>query len=536
MASECSNPGEVETLGGAPLSQASSARPALTSAPDARLSRAERRLVTAGVMLAFALAALEATVVSTALPTVVGELRGLSLLPWVTAIYLLTSTTTVPIYGRLADFYGRRPTIMVGIGLFLLGSILCGAAQSMEQLILFRAVQGIGAGAVQPIALTIVGDSYSLEERARVQGLFSLVWGTASVFGPLLGAFLTQFWTWRLVFYINLPFGLLAAYVLWRYLRENVQRRRHQIDYIGTIALTIGVSALLLGLLTGGQEWAWLSWPTAALFGSAAVVLGVFGWWETRVAEPAVPLNLFRNRLVAVASLGATLIGFNLFGLTVYIPLFVQGAQNASASTAALGLGPMLLAWSLTATFSGRLILRFGYRPIVIVGTALVVGGAALLTQVQVETPLGWTMLATGLTGTGLGLCNVSYVISVQNAVPWSLRGLATATNQFVRTIGGTLGVAILGSVVNNVIADRVASLRLGDSGLAASEAANRLLDPVARASLPEPVRAGLSAAVADGLHAAFLVLFAVSLIGLVIVFWFPRGKAGDLGYQQPEA
>ncbi len=259
------------------------------------------------LMLGMSLASLDSTIVGTALPTIVGKLGGISLYSWVFSAYLLTSTTTVPVYGKLADLFGRKPMFLFGAGLFLLGSLASGAAQSMVQLILFRAIQGLGAGAVLPIVLTIIGDIFTLEERARVQGLFSGVWGLSSIVGPAVGGLIVDHFSWRWVFYINLPFGLLSVVLLTIAFKEQVERRKRSIDYIGTLTLTLGVVALLFGLLQGGQSWAWLSWQSLALFGASIVLLIAFLYQEMRAREPVLPLKLFTDRIIAARSIAAGL-------------------------------------------------------------------------------------------------------------------------------------------------------------------------------------------------------------------------------------
>src|SRR5947209_19524861 len=292
------------------------------------MTKQAKILVTLGLMLGTALAALDTTIVGTALPSIVGKLGGITLYSWVFSAYLLTSTSTVPIYGKLADLYGRKPIFLFGTALFLIGSVACGSAQTMEQLIVFRAIQGLGAGAVLPIVLTIIGDIFALEERARMQGFFSGVWGLSSIVGPAVGGLIVDHFSWRWVFYINIPFGLLSAFLLIVSFKEHVERKKRRLDYAGTFALTGAIVALLFALLQGGTTWAWDSLPSIGLFATAIVLTTLFLWVERRAAEPILPLTLFDNRIIAIASIGGVVLGIVMFGVTSYVPLFVQGVNG----------------------------------------------------------------------------------------------------------------------------------------------------------------------------------------------------------------
>src|SRR6059058_2925586 len=336
--------------------------------------------VVIALMLGMSLAALDTTIVGTALPSIVGKLGGISLYSWVFSVYLLTSTTTVPIYGKLADLYGRKPIFLFGSTLFLLGSILCGAAQSMEQLIIFRAIQGLGAGAVLPIVLTIIGDIFELKERARVQGLFSGVWGVSIVIGPALGGLIVDHFSWRWVFFINVPFGILSCLLLALALKENVERKKQKLDYIGTLTLTGSIVALLFFLLQGGTTWPWLSLPSFGLLVLCLVLVAAFLFQEQRAPDPILPLSLFTNRIIAVSSLGGIVLGILMFGITSYVPLFVQGVQGGTATSAGITLGPLLLAWPIAATISGRVVIRYGYRFTSVLGMAFAAIGTGMIT------------------------------------------------------------------------------------------------------------------------------------------------------------
>jgi len=499
------------------------------------MTRHDRRIVTIAVMLGTALAALDATVVSAAMPTIVGRLGGFSLYPWVFSAYLLASTITVPIYGKLADLFGRKRMFTIGAVLFLLGSGLCGAATSMPLLILFRVIQGFGAGGVQPLTSTIVGDIYSVEERGKVQGLFSGVWGVSSVIGPAIGGLITQYISWRGIFYMNLPFGLLSIILLWVYLHEQVERRRPRIDYLGATLLAIGVTALLIGILEGGVDFPWDSAPILTLLALAVVCLALFVWQEFRAPEPMLPPRLFRQRIIAVSTLGALLLGTLIIVIPSYLPLYVQGVEGGTALIAGLALAPLSVFWPAGSYLCGVLVLRLGYRPSALAGVALSSVGLALLL------PLGWLnasvpataaliLIGMGLTGFGLGILSLTYLIAVQNNVPWNQRGVATASNQFSRTIGGAIGVSALGAVLNAQLGGRLAATGINLSAIADPTqpgqhlTINALLRPETRAALPSDLLAHLVGPLGASLHILFLIMFALAVLGIISAWLLPSG------------
>lgn len=512
------------------------------------MTKKSKITIIVALMLGMSLAALDTTIVGTALPSIVGKLGGITLYSWVFSAYLLTSTTTVPIYGKLADLFGRKPLFLFGSAVFLLGSIASGAAQSMVQLIIFRAIQGLGAGAVLPMVLTIIGDIFALKERAKVQGLFSGVWGVSSVVGPALGGLIVDHFSWRWVFYINVPFGLLSAFLLIISLKENVERKKRSLDYLGTFLLTGAIVALLFALLQGGTAWAWASLPSIGLFVLAALLFVLFIFQEQRVSEPILPLSLFANRIISVASIGGLILGVVMFGVTTYVPLFVQGVKGGTATSAGITLGPLLLAWPIAATFSGRLVIRYGYRSVASIGAFLAVVGMFLITLFNGGTGLPFIVIAMLVTGTGLGLASTAFILSVQNAVPWHQRGIATASTQFVRTIGGTIGVAIMGTILNAqmalhfspIFAHFPAVVAHLPTGIAPS---NVLLTPEVRASLPTDFLSQLQTALAQSLFWVYVLMLLLAIVWLVAMFFFPGGNAEQYAYKentedaaQPEA
>lgn len=503
--------------------------------------RQARFVVVIALMFGMALAALDTTIVGTALPSIVGKLGGFSLYSWVFSAYLLTSTTTVPIYGKLADLYGRKPLFLIGTGVFLLGSVASGAAQSMEQLILFRAIQGLGAGAVLPLVLTIIGDIFELSERARVQGFFSGVWGVSSIVGPAIGGLIVDHFSWRWVFFINVPFGLLSALLLILFFKEKVVRAKATLDYAGTLALSGSIIALLFALLQGGSSWAWISPQSLSLFALFAVLMILFLWLERRAPEPILPLALFQNRIIAVASIGGLILGVTMFGVTTYVPLFVQGVKGGSATDAGIVLTPLLFSWPVASVLSGKLVLNWGYRKVAVGGALLTTLGAALLLFFRQDTSLVLIIAAMILIGTGLGMDSTAFILSVQNAVPWRLRGVATASTQFVRTIGGTIGVAFMGTILNVQLAERFSPIfaQFADATrhLPRNVApANVLLTPNIRTLVPANFLQQLQNALSGGLFWVYLVVFALMLVSLLAMFWLPGGRADQYKYKEGEA
>jgi len=501
------------------------------------MSRQAKIIVTIALMLGMFLGALDGTIVSTALPSIVGKLGGISLYSWVFSAYLLTSTTTIPIYGKLADLYGRKLIFLFGTALFLLGSILSGSSQSMEQLILFRALQGLGAGAVMPIVLTIIGDIFELEERARVQGLFSGVWGLSSVLGPALGGLIVDHYSWRWVFYINIPFGIVSGLLLFLFLKENVERTKHSLDYFGTFTLTAGIVALLFALLEGGTAWAWGSAPSILLFALFVVLTGLFLYQEYRTSEPILPLTLFKNRIIAISSIGGLVLGILMFGMTSYVPLFVQGVKGGTATSAGISLMPLLFAWPVAATVCGRLVISLGYRVTASLGMGLATAGALMVTLFNPGTSLPFIVIAMLLTGAGLGFVSTSTLLAVQNAVAWRQRGVATASTQFFRSIGGTVGVAAMGTILNAQMATLFPPIFARFASAAARlprnvAQANVLLTPGARSLLPAAFLQQLQAALSQSLFWVYLLALILAVIGLAIMFLLPGGRADKHTYR----
>ena len=407
--------------------------------------------VVAALMLATGLAAIDATIVATAVPQIVGDLGGFSKFPWLFSIYLLTQAVTVPIYGRLSDVYGRKPILLLGIAGFLAASVLCGVAWNMYALIAFRGLQGIAAGAILPMTTTIVGDLYEPAERGKIQGYISSVWGISAVAGPTLGGVFAQYWTWRGIFFLNIPIGIGAAWLVHRHLHERVERREHRIDIAGVVVLTVGLSLLILALLEGGVSWAWTSPPSVALLVIAVVLLVAFIVVEQRVAEPILPLWVFKRRTLVAGNLAGLAIGAIIIGQTSYVPIYAQKVVGVGAVVAGLSMAAMTIGWPIAATAAPRAYLRIGYRTTAIAGSAFAVAGCLLFVAfVHADSHVWRVAVASFVIGIGMGWASVATVVAIQSAVEWRDRGVATGTNMFLRSLGSAVGIAVFGSIFNN--------------------------------------------------------------------------------------
>jgi len=415
--------------------------------------RSDRGPVLVALMLSTGLVAIEATILATAVPSIVADIGGFTQFPWLFSIFLLAQAVSVPIYSKLADTVGRKPIILVGIGFFLIGSILCGVAWDMTSLIVFRAVQGLGAGAVLPVSITITGDIYTVRERAKVQGYIASVWAASSVIGPSLGGLFAEFLTWRWIFFVNIPLCFIAAFMLIRAYHETVERQKHRLDLAGAIVLTIGLSLLILAVLEGGQAWAWVSWQSIGAFSIAAALLAAFVLIERRAAEPVLPLQLLSGRLILTTSLISFGVGAVLIGLTSYVPTFLELTAGATPVLSGLAVAALTLGWPISASQSGRLFLRIGFRSTALIGLGVAVLGAVGLFTASFVPNVWTTAISCFVVGLGLGLVASPTLIAAQSSVPWSERGVVTGANMFLRSMGSAVGVAIFGAIANGVIA-----------------------------------------------------------------------------------
>lgn len=488
-----------------------------------------------GVALGIFMGALESTIVGTAMPTVIATLGGIEIYSWVAVAYMLTSTIMTPIWGKMADLIGRRPAMFGGLALFLLGSALSGAAHSMGQLIAFRALQGLGAGALFPVGLTIVADLLSLERRTKMIGIFSGMWGVASLFGPLAGGFLTEHWSWRWVFYINLPFGLLAGAIIWfAYTEQHARRTNIKLDYAGTITLALAMLVLLILVERGS-----LSSINVVTLGALIVVgLGVlFVRIEHRSPEPLIPLNLFRYRMVTVTTLHGLFAGMMLFGSMIYLPLFVQAVLGGTPTEAGQILTPFILAWVLSSIIGSRLILRVGYRWVSITGMAVMLTGALMLSLVSPATTRSQLAVAVIFMGLGAGLTIATLMIGAQHSVSRKQLGVVTSTVQFARSIGAALGIGTMGAAMSWSLRHELArgGSELASLSLQHGDVAS-LIRQTTRTAISPEAALFLQKALATSLQKSFLMGLIAVLIATVISLLLPGGKAHDLAHDEQQA
>ena len=421
--------------------------------------RSERGPILISLMLTTGLVAIDSTILATAVPSIVKDLGGFAQFPWLFSVYLLAQAVSVPVYAKLSDTVGRKPIVLIGIALFLAGSILCGFAWSMPALIAFRALQGLGAGAIQPMAITIAGDIYSVAERAKVQGYLASVWAISSVVGPTLGGVFSQFASWRWIFFVNVPLCILAGWMLMRSFHEKIERRKHRIDFAGAALLTAGTSLLILAVLEGGQAWAWNSLWSIGAFVLGGLILVAFVIVERFAAEPVLPLWVFSRRLLVTTTLVSLGVGAILIGLTSYVPTYLEGTINTVPLVSGLAVAALTMGWPIAASLSGRFYLRIGFRNTALLGMTFAIIGAISLAVTSVHPSVAFVAISCFVVGLGMGLIATPTLIAAQSSVGWNERGVVTGTNMFARSIGSSVGVAIFGAVANAIIGGSAAGV-----------------------------------------------------------------------------
>ncbi|MCC7081250.1 MAG: MFS transporter [Burkholderiales bacterium] len=417
-----------------------------------------RRWVLAALMCTMMLAAMDTTIVSTAIPQIVGDLGGFRLFSWVFSIYLLAQTVTIPVYGKLSDQFGRKPVLIAGTLIFLAGSAASSLAWGILPLIVFRGLQGLGAGAIMATVATLAGDLYSVRERALVQGWLSSVWGIAAIAGPLLGGAFAEYASWRWIFLVNLPIGALALGLIAVFLHETHERRRPRIDYAGSALVLAVVGILIFGLLQGGQAWPWLSLPSLLTFGACAALLALTVWVERRAAEPVMPGWLWRQRVLLGSNVATIGMGIVMMAPNAYLPTFSQSVQGLGPIAAGLVLASMSLGWPTASALSGRLYLRVGFRDTALIGAALLLLASVAFTSMPAPQPVWAVVLDQIVLGAGFGLLSTSLLVGLQSVVGWSQRGVVTGANLFSRYLGQSLGAALFGTVFNAAVAARLES------------------------------------------------------------------------------
>ncbi|AEH52693.1 MDR family MFS transporter [Heyndrickxia coagulans] len=484
------------------------------------------KAVTIALFVATFLTAIEGTIVSTAMPRIVSDLKGIGVMNWVFAIYLLTSAVTVPIFGKLADLYGRKKIFTAGTIVFLAGSTLCGLAGSMGQLIVFRAIQGIGAGAIMPVTNTIVADIYPHEKRAKMLGFMGAAWGIAGVIGPLFGGFFVDELTWHWIFFINLPFGSISVLMVILFLHERVEKTENAIDVWGAATFSAGMLALLYALQKGGDTNDWGNPVILGLLAGSVILLGLFILIEYRHPDPLMPLSLFHIRAISVSSLVCFLGSAVLMGINVYIPMWIQGLEGHGATLSGLMLAPSPVLWMLGSFAGGRLQLKYGDRLAFLTGMAFILGSTVWLSLFSLGTQEWSFYVFSAISGFGFGIVMTISLVSVQSAVDWSLRGAATASNTFFRNLGQSAGSAVFGTYFNAKIAGELAK---GNPGGFTTNSLNRLINPESAGRFSEAAREWLRHVLFSGIHSIFILLAVISLVCFLLSFAVPKaeGKKG---------
>jgi EmrB/QacA subfamily drug resistance transporter len=469
-----------------------------------------KRNIVISLMVAMFLGAVEGTVVTTAVPTIVKALSGFELISWVFSIYLLTSAISTPIYGKLSDLFGRKNVLSIGIVIFLTGSFLCGISGNMYQLIIFRAIQGLGAGSIFTVTYTIVGDIFTLSERAKVQGWLGTVWGVASLAGPFLGGFLIEYLSWNWIFFINLPFGILSIVLLQKNLNESVQKRKVKIDYAGTVVLSASVLIFLYGTMSKGESNNLYSPMTIAALLTALALLILFYFIEKRASEPIIPTNIF-TRTNTIVNIISFLISAVLIGVDVYMPLYMQNVLGFSPTIAGLSMAPMSISWTISSVILGKAIPKYGERAVIALSTAITLISCILLATLSISSSITVVVAYAFIMGLGFGGAFTTLTIVVQSSVDYSTRGAATAANSLVRTIGQTIGVSILGTVVNLSIVKYFNSL-----GIKGIKPDDLYTSTAVSSNLSvEQIRASIF----SGVNVVFIILVFVTLICLALSF-----------------
>ncbi|UJF32152.1 MDR family MFS transporter [Paenibacillus hexagrammi] len=481
--------------------------------------------VVVGLMLGLLLAALDQTIVSTAMPTIVSKLGGFEQFVWVFSAYLIANVTAMPIFGKLSDMYGRKLFFIIGIIVFMIGSALCGTSGSMTQLIVYRAIQGIGGGALMPITFAIIFDIFPPEKRGKMQGLFGAVFGISSVLGPVIGAYFTDYVTWQWIFYINLPMGIIALLLIIFSYHESVHHSKPKIDWGGTVLLTAAILSLMFALELGGKEYAWGSWQIITLFVGFVVLLLVFIAIERVASEPIVPLDLFKNRLFS-SSMGASFAyGAILISAGTYIPIFIQGVFEGSATSSGSVLTPMMLGVVASSALGGRFIGRFSYRNVLLGSIALVIVGTALLSSISIDSKRWVITMFMIVLGLGLGANFPVISMSSLHKIDFRRRGSVTSLVGFFRSVGSAIGVAVFGSVQVNSLADKIKEAVPNPAMAEKFHDARALLQPEVRAQIPPDVLHKLIAALADSIAAVFQITVIIAVLGLIFILAMGNAK-----------
>ncbi|MBV7272465.1 MFS transporter [Clostridiaceae bacterium UIB06] len=479
-----------------------------------------KRNIIIAVMVAMFLAAVEGTVVTTAVPTIVKDLSGFELISWVFSLYLLTSAISTPIYGKLSDLYGRKNILSIGIIIFLIGSALCGMSRNMYQLVVFRALQGLGAGSIFTVTYTIIGDVFAISERAKVQGWLSSVWGIASLIGPFFGGFLIDYFSWHWIFFINVPFGIVSIVLIQRNLSESFERKKHKIDYAGTIALSVAIISFLYGILAGGESHNIYSYTTVACLIISVFFLIVFYFVEKKAREPIIPFDIFtrNNTIINVISFLASAV---LIGADVYMPIYMQNILGYGATISGVAMAPMSVAWLISSVVLGKVIPKYGEKAVVALSIAIISLSCLLLLTLKINSPLALLIIYIFIMGFGFGGSFTTLTIVVQSSVDYSKRGAATASNSLVRTLGQTIGVSIFGSMFNSSIVKYFN--KLGEKGIDPSN-----LYSAASSKYGISIH-HIKQSLYSGIYSVFIFLIILALISFILSFALENGLKDEI-------
>jgi len=490
------------------------------------------------MMLANFMSAVEATIVATAIPTIVSSLGGFTLFTWVFSAFLLTQGATIPLYGKLSDIYGRKKIFAFGVFLFIIGSALCGFARSMYMLILFRAIQGIGAGAVLPTSQTIIGDIYNLEERARVQGYLASVWGISAVIGPAIGGIIVQNFHWAWVFFINIPIGLICVLIIYIYFREDVEKsslpsrkklyfedgesiparpKKIKIDYAGSVLLIFAVSCFLIPLLEVGSVWAFADLRFLGMIFLSLIFFIVFRLVEQRAENPIIPFSLLKSSVIFFPNLISLIVGVATLAVSSIIPMFAQGVFGTTAIVAGFLLASMSVGWPLASSISGKLIIKMGFRFTAVLGAFVLFAGSLLMLVINQSSSLAEIVFFVFIIGLGLGFSSTASIVIVQHAAPWEKRGVATSSNSFMRMLGSTFGATLFGGLLNFHIS---ANLPVTKKSL---DIIKILIDPVQRVRYPSSFILELKNILAGAIHSVYFYLALIVFLGIFAAYLVPK-------------
>jgi EmrB/QacA subfamily drug resistance transporter len=489
--------------------------------------KTNRPLVLIALILSMFMAAIEGTIVATAMPNIVADLGGFSLYSWVFSSFLLMQAITTMIYGKLADLYGRKPVFIIGVIIFLIGTVLCGFAASMGWLVIFRLIQGIGAGAIQPIVTTIVGDMYTVKERAKVQGYLASVWGISSVIGPLLGGFIVQFIDWAWIFWMNIPLGIFGLIGVAKYFHEDISTAKKHIDYIGSSLFLVAISALIIIFVQAGTAWAWLSIENIGFILIFLSCMTIFIWHERKATSPMIPLFLWKDRLIVIANICALSSGMIILGLSSFLPTYVQGVMGETAIVAGFALSTMSIGWPISSTIAGHLVIRIGFRTTAICGGTFLLVGTFLFSLLDPSKGPIYAAVSSFVVGCGMGLSSTTFIVSIQNHVDWNLRGVATSLHMFMRIIGSAVGASFLGGLLNQQMQQYYQKQNV-ELDVASTD---MLLDESTRQTLSQTELHTLQDGLTFALHHVYIGLFIIGIFTFIMCLFYPKiqlEKAGD--------